>query len=781
MKKCESVIDQTNDNLFPKYEPDQQELKLYNKECSRKKKTLMSIFDDEGRVDTYELFMLINEYSQASIERMLSSFIKNVERNALPVPNLYAKWFWSPIDGDNGEETDGASNRTSSPDMYSFRLEAGTRGASGSGRAALRPVNLKKAREELLPLIDSNPDFSAPNIDNSVNGGNMDNGNDDSDDEQPASPRRRRPKGNMSIRNNIAADLEHEVEDTDADEEGSVPVKRVLKKGRTSRILADAAVESLRKATSILNEASVRNDPLEEAVTASKQVISIATSAATATSSGPRRSTRQTGVPVTEMTDEERYKVWSEHMIAKWKISEPKLQKSVFTTRAKDVWKKMSYNDRYNSANAVVREVYKMNKEAEGPAKKKAKRGPATKKVAEEKEVEKENEKISTPSLAIPSSGSSSSSSSASAAPPRRSARGLTQEDETVKEKAVMKVTKKSLIKGSKDIEKNNNNVAVLDTGRPSRTKRPVNKFNPVLPAGSKKYEEAEQYDMTLYAQQINAPNSQQLDLPIHTKASRKSASITSATSSSDSAALLATAPAIRPPSPRKAAASAKERNKHLKYLDADESESSSDGDDDSEFEDEIAPTQPQIAQRRTSSNKKNNNNNNNDDDPDRASTEKKTLELAHTRKALFQRKNRGEKLNFSDDDDDNDDENEDSNHMTISRHGEAVNSLLQMKNTTRRIRATSPRRVNLNIQSSLGQASSSSTSSRRRGGVSKQQQRRKWTDSAINNFIRAIRDHGAGNWLAIREDRRYNSEYQDRTTVQLKDKYRTLLQQGHL
>ena len=118
---------------------------------------------------------------------------------------------------------------------------------------------------------------------------------------------------------------------------------------------------------------------------------------------------------------------------------------------------------------------------------------------------------------------------------------------------------------------------------------------------------------------------------------------------------------------------------------------------------------------------------------------------------------------------------------MTISRHGEAVNSLLQMKNTTRRIRATSPRRVNLNIQSSLGQASSSSTSSRRRGGVSKQQQRRKWTDSAINNFVRAIRDHGAGNWLAIREDRRYNSEYQDRTTVQLKDKYRTLLQQGHL
>ena len=89
MKKCESVIDQTNDNLFPKYEPDQQELKLYNKECSRKKKTLMSIFDDEGRVDTYELFMLINEYSQASIERMLSSFIKNVERNAFKNKQLW--------------------------------------------------------------------------------------------------------------------------------------------------------------------------------------------------------------------------------------------------------------------------------------------------------------------------------------------------------------------------------------------------------------------------------------------------------------------------------------------------------------------------------------------------------------------------------------------------------------------------------------------------------------------------------------------------------------------
>ena len=45
--------------------------------------------------------------------------------------------------------------------------------------------------------------------------------------------------------------------------------------------------------------------------------------------------------------------------------------------------------------------------------------------------------------------------------------------------------------------------------------------------------------------------------------------------------------------------------------------------------------------------------------------------------------------------------------------------------------------------------------------------------------LARAIRDHGAGNWLAIREDRRYNAEYCDRTTVQLKDKYRTLCQQG--
>ena len=731
--------------MYPTYDCEEQELKLYTKDCERKKKLLMSIFDDKGEVDTYELFMLINECSEASIERSLSSFIKNVERSALPIPQLYAKWFWSHADGDGDQQTDGASHHASSPDMYSFRLEANTRGVGASGSRGARnppPGDLKKAIEELLPLVDDHTNVNGHNRVNS--GGNVDNANKnekkhDGDGEQPLSPSRNRSKGGKSKTNNIRAALDDEIEDIDNDEEGSTPAVQNNNSKRIGKSAADAVVGSLLRTTSILNKASERNDPLEEAVAASKQVTSIA--ATVASSSAPRRSKRRTEIPVMEMTDVEKFETWSAFMFTKWRISEPTLKKSISVARAKNVWKKMDHNARHTSANEAIREA------AEEMAKRKAairetkEREAASKKESPGQEEEDEDEEQETDNIKTISSSSSSRSSSSSSSSAHRISSSTVQEDEKMKAK--------SPVKRTRSVDKSKAMNEIVDTGRPSRVKRPVKKFNPVLPAGAKKYEEDDGNDMTIYAQQVNLPSSHEFIPEIML---RRSSSKPAATSSS------APAPApVRKQLPPRRVADNKDKIDHLKYL--DESDSSSD--DDSGF----APTQPQIPESRSSSSKNKNKNKGGDDNEDNASTKKKKKELAPTRKALFKRNSgQGERLNFSDEEDNNDQRS-------------AVNSLLGLKNTSKRQRTTTPNRVNVNIQSSA--LSSTSSASKRRAYANKSQQRRKWTDRAIDNFIRAIRDHGAGNWLAIREDRRYNAEYCDRTTVQLKDKYRTLCQQG--
>lgn len=131
-------------------------------------------------------------------------------------------------------------------------------------------------------------------------------------------------------------------------------------------------------------------------------------------------------------------------------------------------------------------------------------------------------------------------------------------------------------------------------------------KFNPVLPAGAKKYEEDDGNDMTIYAQQVNLPSSHEFIPEIML---RRSSSKPAATSSS------APAPApVRKQLPPRRVADNKDKIDHLKYL--DESDATSSSDDDSGF----APTQPQIPESRSSSNK----NKGGDDNEDNASTKKK-------------------------------------------------------------------------------------------------------------------------------------------------------------